>query len=80
MESQQIFQWDNLYPTKADFLDDIKGFKCHQLYNKIPELPILKPIIRGFFGDKNKKAAIMRLLKDMVEVTGFEPAASTSRT
>ena len=35
MESQQIFQWDNLYPTKSDFLDDIKGFKCPQLYKYI---------------------------------------------
>lgn len=25
MESQQIFQWDNLYPTKSDFLDDIRA-------------------------------------------------------
>ncbi len=24
MEIQQIFQWDNLYPTKADFLDDVQ--------------------------------------------------------
>ena len=24
MELQQIFQWDNLYPTKADFLDDVQ--------------------------------------------------------
>lgn len=24
MESQQIFQWDNLYPTKADFIADIQ--------------------------------------------------------
>lgn len=24
MESNQIFQWDSLYPTKADFLDDIQ--------------------------------------------------------
>lgn len=24
MESHQIFQWDSLYPTKADFLDDIQ--------------------------------------------------------
>lgn len=23
MESYQVFQWDSLYPTKADFLDDI---------------------------------------------------------
>lgn len=24
MENQQIFQWDSLYPTKADFLGDIQ--------------------------------------------------------
>lgn len=27
MENQQIFQWDSLYPTKADFLGDIYTLK-----------------------------------------------------
>lgn len=24
MESKQIFQWDSIYPTQADLLDDIQ--------------------------------------------------------
>lgn len=24
MENQKIFQWDSLYPSKEDFLDDIQ--------------------------------------------------------
>lgn len=38
MESQQIFQWDSLYPTKADFLEDIEK---QQLFIGLAESDIL---------------------------------------
>lgn len=49
MESQQIFQWDSLYPTQADFLNDIQK---QQLFigmsdNDISVIYALSQIPRG---------------------------------